>query len=150
MTDHNQDKAEEFLKDFSLKPAPPELRAKILARAVQRQREVQVMTPFFWKGFLVCTVLILIFLGVDASLSKAQQNRIDSFFKRTMVSEPAQNEEWLSLGEIINNISNSKIISRDSATLLFGINRSKIRRDYNRIESLAEGVENNENEEDLY
>jgi hypothetical protein len=148
MTDPDQDKAEEFLKGFSLKPAPPRLRAKILTRAVQERKAARVMTPLLWKTVLGCSILTLIFSGADKAISKSQQSRMDSLFKEPTVSRPDQRGPWP--GDILNDVSLSEIIGRDQPILLFGRSLAKVRPDYKKMSSLAKGEEGHENEQNLY
>jgi hypothetical protein len=91
----------DFLKTFSLKPAPQGLKEKILDSTMQKKKTNHVMTVFLWKGFVSCLFLMIIVIAVDATVSHSQKNRFSSFLDKPQESSDKQEEEWSMLKEII-------------------------------------------------
>lgn len=101
MKNDSERKTEDFLKTFSLKPAPLGLKEKILDQIPQRKKISPVMTPFLWKGFMGCMLLLMGVLVVDAAVSKTQSKRIQTFFKKSTAPHVMRGEDWILLEEII-------------------------------------------------
>lgn len=91
---------EDFLKEFSLKPAPPALRDKILQNAYGKRGSNHVMAVL-WKGIAVCLFLSILVTAVDAALSRAQHKRLWSFRDEHQEISGRQEEEWSILKDII-------------------------------------------------
>lgn len=100
-------KTEEFLKTFSLKPAPHGLKKKILLAALQRKQSSPAITPLFWKKFVATLILLIIVIAVDATVSSMQNNRFSSILDIPQDLSAAQEEEWSMLKDIIWKPSDS-------------------------------------------
>ncbi len=101
MKKENNKKTEDFLKDFSFKPAPSALKDKILINAQKKQKSNHVMTAFLWKGFVGCLFLLFIVIVVDATISHTQHKRFSLFLDIHQESSDKQEEEWSMLKDII-------------------------------------------------
>ena len=101
MKRENNKKTEDFLKDFSFKPAPSALKDKILTNAQKKQKSNHVMTAFLWKGFVGCLFLLFIVIVVDATISHTQHKRFSLFLDKHQESSDKQEEEWSMLKDII-------------------------------------------------
>jgi len=97
----NDQKTKDFLKAFSLKPAPPGLKEKILHPVPRRKKPPHTITPLLWKGFVATLILLILVIAVDATVSSNQNNRLSSFLDRPQESTAAQEEEWSMLKDII-------------------------------------------------
>ena len=91
---------EDFLKEFSFKPAPPALKDKILENAYGKRGSNHVI-PVLWKGIAVFLFLSILVIAVDAALSNAQQNQLSSFLDKQQDSSEIQEEDWSMLKDII-------------------------------------------------
>jgi hypothetical protein len=74
----NNQKTIDFLNNFSRKPAPPELKEKILNEARRERAENRVITPILWKVGLICSASILMFLLLDIVILHKQKRYIAS------------------------------------------------------------------------
>lgn len=101
MKRENNKKTEDFLRTFSLKTAPPGLKEKILAGALQKRNANNGMTTFLRKGFMGCFILLFIVIAVDATISRAQNRRFSSFLDKHQESASNAEEEWSMLKDII-------------------------------------------------
>ena len=94
-------KTEDFLKTFFIKPAPSGLKEKILHSVLQKKQSSSVITPWLWKGFVVTLILLIVVIAVDANVSSTQINRLSSFLDIPQEPTSAQEEEWSMLKDII-------------------------------------------------
>ena len=101
MTEENNKKTEDFLGGFSLRNAPPDLKEKILDRALQKRKTNHEMTTFLRKGFVGCLILLIIVIAVDATITRAQNRRFSSFLDEQQATTDKAEEEWSMLEDII-------------------------------------------------
>jgi hypothetical protein len=101
MKKENNEKTEDFLRTFSLKPAPPKLKDRILVNAIQRKKSTHVMTPLLWKGLVGCLFLLIIVLAVDAGLSKIQNERYISITGMPKTPPDEATDDWTMLHDIL-------------------------------------------------
>ena len=100
MKKENNNKTEDFLKGFSLKPAPPALKEKILDGALQKRNSIHEVTTFLSKGFVGCLLLLFVVIAVDATISHAQNRRFSSFIDEQQEPLDKTEEEWSMLKDI--------------------------------------------------
>ncbi len=102
MKKENDKRIEDFLKTFSLIPAPPGLKGKILHSTLHKRQSSPVLTPFLWRGLAGTLIFLIIVIAVDATISSSQYNRLTTFLKLPQESTAAQEEEeWSMLKNII-------------------------------------------------
>ena len=99
----NNQKTVDFLNDFSRKPAPPELKEKILNEARRERAENRVMTPMLWKVGLICSASILMFLLLDIFILPNQKRYIASLVGTQPVTRiQKQDDSILFLARLLN------------------------------------------------
>ncbi len=99
----NNQKTEDFLNNFSRKPAPPELKEKILNEARRERAEKRVMTPMLWKVGLICSASILTFLLLDTFILHNQKRYFASLVGTQPVTRiQKQDDSLLFLARILN------------------------------------------------
>ncbi len=101
MKEDKDKKTEDWLRSFSLRPAPPVLKEKILHSVSHKKRSSSVITPWFGKGFLATLILLIVVIAVDAAVSSTQIKRLSSLLGIHQEPTFAQEEEWSLLKEII-------------------------------------------------
>lgn len=94
-------KTENFLKAFSLRPAPQDLKEKILDSTIQKKKTNHVMTPILWKGLVGCLFLLVLVLAVDAGFSKIQSERINSITGLSKTPPAETTDDWTMLRDIL-------------------------------------------------
>lgn len=107
MEKENNKDAEDYLGTFSLKPAPPGLKDKILDGALQKGKSNNGMTTFLWKGFVGCFILLFIVIAVDATITQSQNRRFSSLLGKQQESTDNSEEEWSMMKDIIWEYSDS-------------------------------------------
>jgi len=99
----NNQKTVEFLKNFSRKPAHPELKEKILNEARRERAENRLMTPMLWKIGLICSAFILMFLLLDTVILHKQKRYIASLVSTPPVTRiKKQDDSILFLARLLN------------------------------------------------
>ena len=100
MKKENNNKTDDFLKGFSLKPVPPALKEKILDGALQKRKSIHEVTTFLSKGFVGCLLMLFVVIALDATISHAQNRRFSSFVDEQQESLDKMDEEWSMLQDI--------------------------------------------------
>jgi len=99
----NNQKTVDFLNNFSRKPAPPELKEKILNEAQRERAEKRVMTPMLWKVALICSASILMFLLLDTFILHNQKRYIASLVgTQPVIRIQKQDNSILFLAKLLN------------------------------------------------
>lgn len=99
----NNQKIEDFLNNFSRKPAPLGLKEKILHKARRERVENRVMTPMLWKVGLICSASILMFLLLDTFILNNQKRHIVSLVGNQPVTRiQKQDDSILFLARLLN------------------------------------------------
>lgn len=91
----------EHLKGFVLRPAPEELRQKVLAAAGGTQSVGRFLTPVQWGMAAVCGLLIAVALGGDALLVRTQARRLDALLNDRPAASPIGDAERSGLEELV-------------------------------------------------
>jgi len=112
-------KTEDFLNNFSRKPAPPELKEKILNEARRERAEKRVMTPMLWKVGLICSASILTFLLLDTFILPNQKRYIASLVgTQPVIRIQKQDESLLFLAKLLNMTQEAENMAWLKAKLL--------------------------------
>jgi hypothetical protein len=99
----NNQKTEDFLNNFARKPAPLELKEKILNEARRERVENRVMTSMLWKVVLICSACILMFLLLDTFILHNQKRYIASLVGTQPVTRiQKQDDSILFLARLLN------------------------------------------------
>ncbi len=99
----NNQKTEDFLNNFARKPAPLELKEKILHEARRERVENRVMTSMLWKVVLICSACILMFLLLDTFILHSQKRYIASLVGSKPVTRiQKQDDSILFLARLLN------------------------------------------------
>ena len=99
----NNQKTEDFLNNFARKPAPLELKEKILHEARRERVEKRVMTSMLWKVVLICSASILMFLLLDTFILFNQKRYIASLVGTKPVTRiQKQDDSILFLARLLN------------------------------------------------
>ena len=115
----NDQKTEDFLNNFSRKPAPPELKEKILNEARRERAEKRVMTPMLWKVGLICSASILTFLLLDTFILPNQKRYIASLVgTQPVIRIQKQDESLLFLAKLLNMTQEAENMTWLKAKLL--------------------------------
>lgn len=112
-------KTEDFLNNFSRKPAPPELKEKILNEARRERAVNRVMTPMLWKVGLICSASILTFLLLDTFILHNQKRYIASLVgTQPVIRIQKQDESLLFLAKLLNMTQEAENMAWLKAKLL--------------------------------
>ncbi len=107
MKKENNKKTEDFLEDFSFKPAPSILKGKILGYSRQRQKTNHVRVAFLWKGLVGCVLLLILVIAIDAAITHAQNKRFSSILQKEQESIEITGEERSLIKDVIGEFSDS-------------------------------------------
>jgi hypothetical protein len=94
-------KTSDYLKAFVPRPAPPELRPKVLAAAGRPLPSVRYLTPNQWGVAAACVLLIIGALAGDAFLSRTQARQLDALLSDRQAASSDRDAERSALEEII-------------------------------------------------
>ena len=75
MIEHDAEDIEESLKRIVPKPAPPGLRQRVLASALESRKDA-ALTPRMRIAAIVCSILIVAVLGADSLLGRHESAQI--------------------------------------------------------------------------
>ena len=75
MIEHDAEDIEESLKRIVPKPAPPGLRQRVLASALESRKDA-ALTPRMRIAAIVCSILIVAILGADSLLGRHESAQI--------------------------------------------------------------------------
>jgi len=115
----NNQETEDFLNNFSRKPAPSELKEKILNEARRERAENMVMTPMLWKVGLICSASILMFLLLDTVILHKQKKYIASLVgTQPVIRIQKQDESLLFLAKLLNMTQEAENMAWLKAKLL--------------------------------
>ena len=115
----NNQKIEDFLNNFSRKPAPLGLKEKILHKARRERVENRVMTPMLWKVGLICSASILMFLLLDTFILNNQKRHIASLVGAQPVTRiQKQDDSILFLARLLNMTQEAENMAWLKAKLL--------------------------------
>jgi len=115
----NNQETEDFLNNLSRKPAPSELKEKILNEARRERAENMVMTPMLWKVGLICSASILMFLLLDTVILHKQKKYIASLVgTQPVIRIQKQDESLLFLAKLLNMTQEAENMAWLKAKLL--------------------------------
>jgi hypothetical protein len=101
MTKKRDEEVENFLKEFSLKPAPPAMKNKILENTLRKRESNHMISPLSWKGLAGCLFLLILVIAIDAAISHYQHKRFSSYLNKQQDTSRKQEEDWSLLKDII-------------------------------------------------
>jgi hypothetical protein len=118
MEQENNKQTEKLLEAFSLKPAPPSLKEKILVHARQKHKTNNVKIAYWWKGLAACCVLMIFVIVIDVAVTYVQNKRISSIYQKEQESIALSEEERSLIRDIIGEFSGSAESSTKSKLFL--------------------------------
>lgn len=98
---NDKDNSEDFLKGFSLKPPPGELREKIVDSVFQKRKAILVMSPGQWKILIASGAIIVFSFVLDAGFNHIQKKQMASLLNSSHIS---QKESLLAQDEFMDEI----------------------------------------------
>ncbi len=101
------DKTEEFLKRFSFRPPPPELRKRVLLAAAKKRADEHVWSPFCWKAALALLVLGFTALLADTALSRAQVRRLSALLSGPSGGHPTEDIRLELRAEVLDGFTDT-------------------------------------------
>jgi hypothetical protein len=114
---------ESFLSQFRRKPAPPELKERILRQAEEKKRLEHVITPFMWKLAAVSLTLIVLSLGAELIISPSGPLSSSAVLSSKPGEEIEKSQEEITLyGQEILGLSKAQ----ESLLLSSGLNKQKM------------------------
>ena len=78
----NERETEKLLEQFSPRPAPRELGARIIREARREAKARRVLTPAWRWGFVAGSVLLAFIILADWRISASEQNRLSSLLNQ--------------------------------------------------------------------
>jgi hypothetical protein len=94
-------KTSDYLKAFVPRPAPTELRSKVLAVAHGIQPSGRFLTLGQWRLAAVCSMLIFVVLAGDFILSGKQARRLDAFLDGRPAAALIRDADRSALAELV-------------------------------------------------
>lgn len=91
----------EHLKGFVLRPAPPELRQKVLAAAGGIRSAGRFLSPVQWGMVAACVLLMIGSLAGDALISRSLAGRLDILLKEGPAASPGGDADRAGLEEFV-------------------------------------------------
>lgn len=108
--DDNQ--IEVFIQSFSCKPAPSDLKNRILRVAHQEKEAARGMTPGLWKILFGCMICLAAFTSLDMKFMKDNRERIASLISLAPISGIQKGDDSVKmLAELFNVPANSEFLS---------------------------------------
>ena len=104
----NNKKTEDFLQNFSYKPAPSTLKGKILSQSRRQQKTNDVRMAFLWKGLAGCALVLLLVMTIDAFVTHAQNKRFSSILQKQPESIDLTEEERSLIKDIVGEFLDSE------------------------------------------
>jgi len=107
MKEKKNKQTEEFLKSFSFRPTSPALKRKILNNSLQRQKKNNGRTDYLLKGLAGCSVLLILAIAIDATITHSQNKRFSSILQKQQESISITEEERSLIKDIIGEFLGS-------------------------------------------
>jgi hypothetical protein len=139
---------ERWLRSITLKPAPPDLRPKILRAAAEYRERKAWTTPLLRRWLAVCAAAVLVVSVADGLISRTQRESLIALAGGPRVVTVRPDDDVTVLAEALGDAAAGKLAAMDRAA---GRRRS-VRRpeadEIRQIELLMEGAD--ESQKDLH
>jgi hypothetical protein len=110
------DDLERWLNGLEFKPAPSDLREKVLRAAVKYKEETAWTTPLLRKCLAGCGILLALIFLTDHLLSRAQQDRVQALLDRSRQVRGQADDQTRFLAEVLEDLGGStKLVQKEMA-----------------------------------
>ena len=137
----NNKQTEKFLKNFSFKPAPSALKRKILHDVLRQQKTKNGRMEYLLKGLVGCSVLLILAIAIDATITHTQNKRFASLLQKEQESIDLTEEERAVIEDILGKFIDSTKIEAKTKLYAFPEKKNKKRRLPEWRESLEKEIE---------
>jgi hypothetical protein len=141
MKEENNQQTEKFLRKFSFKPAPAALKEKILDDVLKQQKAKNGRMDYLLKGLAGCTVLLILAIAFDTTITHAQSKRVGSLLHKEQESIDITEEERAVIEDILGDFLDSTRIEANLKLHAFPEKSKKRRRQAEWRESLEKEIE---------
>jgi hypothetical protein len=137
----NNKQTEKFLKNFSFKPAPSALKQKILNDVLRQEKTNNGRIDYLLKGLVGCSVLLILAIAIDATITHAQNKRFSSILQKEQESIDLTEEERAVIEDILGKFMDSTKIEANMQLYDFLKKKKNKRRQAEWRESLKKEIE---------
>ena len=137
----NNKQTEKFLKNFSFKPAPSSLKGKILDNVLRQQKRNNGGVNFLLKGLVGCSVLLILAIAIDATITHTQNKRFASLLHKDKESIDLTEDERAVIEDILGEFIESTKTEAKTKLYAFPEKKNKKRRQSEWREYLEKEIE---------